>query len=115
MPIKPHWSGKTGWYPLIADGRASCLYCKESLEKLHGLNRDGNGGIKRDYDGSASVMGFFAFGTGPWCIHCAVKEAWTHKDFFEQTGHSEYSAKRWDLDRYWRLPPLNYHEELKKL
>jgi hypothetical protein len=115
MPVQAHWRGKTGFYPIIADGRAQCIYCKTSLVKLHGLNKDGNGGIKHDYIGNTEVMGFFAFGTGPWCIHCAVKEAWCRKDFYGSVGHSEYSAARHDLDRYWRLPPLNYKEELKKL
>lgn len=116
MSFVPHWrQGETGWFPIVCDGRAFCCYCKGELRKLHGLNRDGNGGYQRDRQGNHFVMAFFAFGAGPWCLHCAVKEAWNNPDFFNQSGSSEYHSSRFDVKRTLRpdLPPIE--EEYKKL
>lgn len=114
--FQPHWrAGATGWFPIVNDTRAFCLYCKGRFEKLHGLNRDGNGGYYRDRLGNYYVMAFFGFGAGPYCLHCATKEVWNNPDFFRQSGSSEYHSANFDVNRTLRpyLPPIE--EELKKL
>lgn len=115
MRFTPSWqTGQTGWYP-IKSKMGRCLYCKGELSKLHGLNRDGNGGIAKDHDNDTMVMAFFAFGAGPYCLHCAVKEAWRNKDFFQQSGNSEYHSSRYDLGASYRLKFPSIQDELKKL
>lgn len=116
MSYQPHWAGgQTGWFPIVNTARAKCLYCKELLEKRHGLNRDGNGGYYRDHDGNYYVMAFFAFGAGPYCLHCAVKEAWCNKDFFRQQGSGEYHSSHFDTGRTLRPHIPSIEEEMKKL
>lgn len=116
MSFIPHWrQGETGWFPIVADGKAICLYCKGELQKRHGLNRDGNGGYYRDRRGNYYVMAFFAFGAGPYCWHCAVKEAWCNPDFFSQSGSSQYHSRNYDTRATLRPQFPSIAEELKKL
>jgi len=120
MSFLPTWQGRggsnaTGWFPIVSDTRAACLHCKGHLSKLHGLNRDGNGGLYEDQYGRHYVMAFFAFGTGPWCLHCAVKEAWTQKDFFRRPGSNEYSGRHFDLEATLRPRLPSIADELKRL
>lgn len=116
MAFQPHWRrGGTGWYPIPCDGREVCLHCKGDLKKLHGLNRDGNGGLYKDRENRVYVMAFFAFGAGPWCLHCAVKEAWEQKEFFQRSGSNQYSASHFDLEATIRPVFPSIQEELKRL
>lgn len=116
MNFTPHWTqGPTGWYPIVNDRKARCLYCKEPLSKRLGLNRDGNGGYYRDRQGNYYVMAGFFFGAGPYCLRCATKEAWCNKDFFQQSGNSEYHVSRYDVGRTLRPSFPSIEEELKKL
>lgn len=116
MAFQPHWRWQVvGWYPIACDGRETCLHCKGDLKKLHGLNRDGNGGLYKDQNNRTYVMAYFAFGTGPWCLHCAVKEAWENKDFFQRSGSNQYAARNFDLESTLRPRLPSLAEELKRL
>jgi len=95
MSFNPHWrQGATGMFPI--DAETTCAYCKSSLKKLHGLNQNRPGQ-------SPSVMGWFFFGAGPFCIHCGEK-MWTDPDFFKRSGSNEYHSSRYDLNRDFRSP-----------
>jgi len=110
MSFTPSWRrAATGWFPILADDRAACLHCKGKLVKLHGLNKN------PDNFGRPLVMSFFAFGAGPWCLHCAVKEAWQQKDFFQRPGSDQYDARRYDLNVSLRPKLPSIEEELKNL
>src|SRR5215472_15395792 len=116
MNFVPHWrQGEVGWFPIPCDGREQCCYCKGDLKKLHGLNRDGNGGIYKDEQNRTYVMAFFAFGAGPYCLHCAVKEAWCNKDFFQQSGSSQYHSRNFDTRGTLRPRLPSISEEYRKL
>jgi hypothetical protein len=116
MAFVPHWrAGETGWFPIPCDGRERCLYCKGDLKKLHGLNRDGNGGLYKDQRNRPYVMAFFAFGAGPYCWWCATKEAWENPNFFQQSGSNEYHSRNFDTEATLRPRFPSIEEELKKL
>lgn len=89
--MKTDARGAVGMYPIRAD--ALCISCKERLAKKHGLNQN--------RDGEPTVMGWFVGGTGPRCIWCH-QQAWQDREFWARTGSSEYSARRWDLERDFR-------------
>lgn len=78
-------------YPLPVSRHPACVHCKEPLVKRHGvnLNRPGQ---------APSVMGWMLFGVGPFCIYCHTK-AWCDKEYFNRSGHREYSSLRWDLSK----------------
>jgi hypothetical protein len=88
--VQANYRNATGWFPVEAD-RAVCLTCKEPLRKKHGMNQN------RD---DKTVMACFLFGIGPYCLWDALK-AWQDREFLQRSGSSEYSAKRWNLDRDW--------------
>jgi len=83
--MRTNYAGAVGMYPIHPE--AICINCKEKLSKKHGMNQN----VERQ-----SVMGWFMGGTGPRCIWCH-KEAWTDREFWKRTGHSENSAARWQL------------------
>jgi hypothetical protein len=89
--VQPNYRGAWGWFPVDAD-RAVCLTCKEPLRKKHGMNQN------RD---DKTVMACFLADIGPYCIHDALR-AWQDIEFLRRSGSSEYSARRWDLNRDFR-------------
>jgi hypothetical protein len=105
MNIQPNWRAPSGWYPIRAD-TARCVYCKESLVKKHGLNKN--------RDGEPTVMGLFLFGVGPYCHHCGPK-MWTDPEFFQRSGHVENSSTNYDLSRDFRPKGVwNADDEYRK-
>ena len=80
--------GAVGMYPIRPD--AICINCKEALKKKHGINQ-----------ADGKVYGWFLGNTGPRCIWCH-KQAWTDREFWQRTGHSENSASRWQLHGNFR-------------
>lgn len=77
-------------YPLPIDRYPKCIHCKELLVKRHSINGNRPAEAK-------SVMGWFSFGVGPFCIYCQTK-AWTDREFFERSGHSDYHWSKWNLN-----------------
>lgn len=86
--MKTNYNGAVGMFPIHPE--AFCINCKEKLAKKHGLN-----------PADGKVMGWFLGGTGPRCIWCH-KVAWTDKEFWSRTGHSENNARRWRLEGNFR-------------
>jgi hypothetical protein len=92
MAFQPDWRySATGMFPLPVARHPTCVHCKEPLVKRHGINLNRPGQ-------RPSVMGFFAFGVGPFCIYCQT-HAWSDAEFFSRSGHSQYSALNWDLSQ----------------